>query len=607
MNLTASATADQYERSLRVLLADDAVDAVVTIFVRPLAARAAEVARGIAAASDGADRPVLAVWLGADAPAAADAGAVPRFTTPEEAVRTLAHAVRHARRRAAPPDPPFEPTDADTATAATIVAEGLGRGGGWLAPADVERLLRCWGIPMVARRLARSAQAAGRAAVELGGPVALKAVAAGLVHKSDAGAVRLGLAGSAAVSRAAGAIARQLEAVGTTVEGFQVQLMPPEGPELIVGAVGDPAFGPLVVCGAGGVAVELLGDIQVRLAPLGPREADRMLRDLKTFPLLDGYRGRPRADLGSVRDLRHAGRRARGRTSRRRRARPRPGHRDARGRARRRRSHPGRRPGPRRDVPLAQRLSAGQRRTPQSGPWQGRLLGSASAGRVGDRLTVCTWTAREGLRRPSPSGPAVGGMLKGIAGHVMVNRNGRPPMANDAGKRAARAADAATERIRDLNEQILERIKSGGESALEAYERTLKTVADYQEAAGQRGAEWVTGLARAQAEFTRELASGSPAAARALGKRVDEVTDAAARQARRVPGEPRAEGAVRGAAARGQDLPIADYDDLRVAEINSRLPRLSEVDLSKVEAYERKNKKRKTVLQKIESLRNARG
>ena len=302
VNMTVSATADQYERSLRILLADDAVDAVVTIFVRPLAARAAEVARGIAAASNGADRPVLAVWLGADAPTAADAGAVPRFTTPEEAVRALAHAVRHARRRAAPPDPPFEPTDADTATAATIVAEGLGRGGGWLAPADVERLLDCWGIPIVARRLARSAQAAGRAAADLGAPVALKAVTAGLVHNSDAGVVRLGLAGPTAVRRAAGAIARQLTAAGRTVEGFQVQLMAPKGPELIVGAVRDPAFGPLVACGAGGEAVELLGDIQVRLAPLGPREADRMLRDLKTFPLLDGYRGRPRADLGSVRD-----------------------------------------------------------------------------------------------------------------------------------------------------------------------------------------------------------------------------------------------------------------------------------------------------------------
>jgi hypothetical protein len=179
-------------------------------------------------------------------------------------------------------------------------------------------------------------------------------------------------------------------------------------------------------------------------------------------------------------------------------------------------------------------------------------------------------------------------------------------MASDARERAARGAEAAAERIRDLNEQILERIKSGGESALEAYERTLKTVADYQEAAGQRGADWVTGLAQAQAQFTRELASASPAAARALGKRLDEVTEAAARQARGVPGEPRAEGAVSGAAAREQDLPIAGYDDLGVKEIDSRLSSLSEVDLSKVEAYERKHKKRKTVLQKIKRVRDAR-
>ena len=139
MDLTAAATADEYERALRSLLADDAVDAVVTVFVRSLGVRAAGIARGIAAAADGADRPVLAVWLGAEAPAAGDAGAVPCFDTPEEAVRALAHAVRHARRRAAPPDPPFEPADADPAAAATIVAAGLGRGGGWLAPGEVER------------------------------------------------------------------------------------------------------------------------------------------------------------------------------------------------------------------------------------------------------------------------------------------------------------------------------------------------------------------------------------------------------------------------------------------------------------------------------------
>jgi len=141
---------------------------------------------------------------------------------------------------------------------------------------------------------------APRAAAELGGAVALKAIAPGLVHKSDAGAVRLGLTGPTVVTHAARAMAAQLDA---PVEGFYVQRMAPPGTELIVGAVGDPAFGPLVACGAGGVAVELLGDVQVRLAPLGPREADGMLRGLKTFPLLDGYRGRPDADLDSLRHL----------------------------------------------------------------------------------------------------------------------------------------------------------------------------------------------------------------------------------------------------------------------------------------------------------------
>ena len=156
---------------------------------------------------------------------------------------------------------------------------------------------------MVASRSVSSAQAAGRAGAELGGPVALKAVAPGLVHKSDAGAVRLGLDGPTAVTRAAREMSARLAAAGTPVEGFHVQQMAPPGTELIVGAVRDPAFGPLVACGAGGVAVELLGDVQVRLAPLGPRAADGMLQGLKTFPLLNGYRGRTPADLDAVREL----------------------------------------------------------------------------------------------------------------------------------------------------------------------------------------------------------------------------------------------------------------------------------------------------------------
>jgi hypothetical protein len=176
-------------------------------------------------------------------------------------------------------------------------------------------------------------------------------------------------------------------------------------------------------------------------------------------------------------------------------------------------------------------------------------------------------------------------------------------VARQTRERASGAADAAVERIRNLNERIMESVRRNGEAALEAYERTLKTVAEYQETAGKRGSEWVGAFSKAQAAFTRELASASPAAARALRGRMEELTGAATRQARRVPGEERAEGAARGAAAREQDLPIANYDKLSAAEVSKRISRLSKVDLGKVEAYERRHKNRKTVLQRIDSAR----
>jgi acyl-CoA synthetase (NDP forming) len=123
------------------------------------------------------------------------------------------------------------------------------------------------------------------------------------VHKADAGAVALDLRGEAATRRAAQAMNRAVRAAGLVPEGFIVQRMGPPGAELIVGIVGDPDFGPIVACGAGGHAVELLGDASVRLAPIGPHTAGAMLHSLKTFPLLDGYRGAPRADVAAVKDV----------------------------------------------------------------------------------------------------------------------------------------------------------------------------------------------------------------------------------------------------------------------------------------------------------------
>lgn len=173
----------------------------------------------------------------------------------------------------------------------------------------------------------------------------------------------------------------------------------------------------------------------------------------------------------------------------------------------------------------------------------------------------------------------------------------------DRKRSAVSGADAAVGRIRELNERIVDGARKGGASSLEAYERLLTNIADIQAAAGDRGGEWVSSFGRAQAAFTRELAKGSPAAARRIGERIGEAARGGARRGRKVPGRVEAEGEARGAVAREQDLPIARYDSLNVGEIVKRLPRLSKVDLGKVDAYERKHDNRKTVLKKIDSLR----
>jgi acyl-CoA synthetase (NDP forming) len=115
--------------------------------------------------------------------------------------------------------------------------------------------------------------------------------------------VRLGLSGAEAVQAAATEMATAIAAKGYTVDGFLVQRMVDEGVELLVGVVHDASFGPVIACGAGGTAVELLKDVAVRITPLTDLDAAEMVRSLQTFPLLDGYRGAPRADVAALEDL----------------------------------------------------------------------------------------------------------------------------------------------------------------------------------------------------------------------------------------------------------------------------------------------------------------
>jgi hypothetical protein len=175
-------------------------------------------------------------------------------------------------------------------------------------------------------------------------------------------------------------------------------------------------------------------------------------------------------------------------------------------------------------------------------------------------------------------------------------------MASDTRDSAGSRADETIARIREINDRAVDSARRGGEASLEAYERLLRSIADAFEMAGERTADWVRAFTQAEARFTRELAEGLPAAARASFERASELAVKATEQVRRVPGEQQVEGEARGAVARAGDLPINNYDQLTAQEIVNRLERLSEPDLRKIDAYERKHANRKTVHERIASL-----
>jgi acetyl coenzyme A synthetase (ADP forming)-like protein len=307
VDMLAAATADQYGRALDLVANDPSVDAVIAIFLQPLATQAEDVAQSIAAAAAqlGGRKTVTAVFMSAAGiPEGLRAGdvTIPSFTSPEAAAIALARAARYGEWRERVPEPRSRPEGVRADRGAALVATALGTGG-WLQPAAVSELLACYGLPLVEQGSAATPEDAGAIAERLGGKVALKGIAPRVLHKTEAGAIRLGLQGQKEVQSAAEEMRAGLASLGVTSPSFLVQRMAPDGVEMIVGVVQDPQFGPVVACGAGGVMVELLKDVSVRLSPLSRRDTTEMLRELKTFPLLTGFRGAPMRDVAALEDV----------------------------------------------------------------------------------------------------------------------------------------------------------------------------------------------------------------------------------------------------------------------------------------------------------------
>ena len=203
VDMIATATADQYREAIETIASWGGVDALVTIFVRPLLTKAEDVATAVraAVAELSPEIPVLAVFMSQrDHAAMAQGGHIPTYLYPEDAARALARVMRHVRWRERPDSAPPTFDDARTDEAAAIIADALGRGLEWLPMPEAMRLLDCHRIAVAEWATAADPVAAGHVADRLGGRVALKAVGPGILHKSELGAVRTGLEGAAEVS-----------------------------------------------------------------------------------------------------------------------------------------------------------------------------------------------------------------------------------------------------------------------------------------------------------------------------------------------------------------------------------------------------------------------
>jgi acetate---CoA ligase (ADP-forming) len=287
VDMLGSATSETYRRTVPIVLADPGIDAVIALFVPAATVLAADVWAALSDVEE-TDKPILPVVVASESP-------VGSFQYPESAARALGRAVERSEWLRRPVGTVPEPEGIDRSAAEDIVAAALARAEDtWLEPVEVRALLDAYGIAFVSEEIAESPAQAAAAAAKIGFPVVVKTAEAG-VHKTERGAVALGLETAAAVQEAASRIG------GRVV----VQQMVSGGAELLAGVVQDPTFGPLVAFGPGGVFAELIGEAAFRIAPLTDVDAAELVHSGKTGQLVAGFRGKAPNDASALTDLLH--------------------------------------------------------------------------------------------------------------------------------------------------------------------------------------------------------------------------------------------------------------------------------------------------------------
>jgi acetyl coenzyme A synthetase (ADP forming)-like protein len=309
LDMIASATPAGYRAALGALLDDPNVDSALAIFVPPLGITQADVAEAIAAAATTrTTKPVFAILMGrAGLPqgkAELHEFGIPAYIFPESAARALSVVCRYREWRDRPVvvDAAFT---VDFQRVAGILRTARAAGIRKLPELETLQVFQAYGIPAATAALAATPEEAVTLARQIGFPVVLKVVSPEIIHKTDVGGVQVGLSGPEELKAAYAEIMANVARLApqATIQGILVQQMLRAGRELIAGIVRDPAFGPLVMFGLGGVLVEVLRDVVFRVAPIRRVDARDMLAGIRGAPMLDAIRGSPPADRRALEDV----------------------------------------------------------------------------------------------------------------------------------------------------------------------------------------------------------------------------------------------------------------------------------------------------------------
>ena len=315
IDMTAEATAEQYSKVLKLMAQDDGIDIVIVIFIPPVVRQLEAVAsaiREVAPQFRQRGKTLLASFMGSRGASvelgSREEGYVPSFAFPESTAAALAAACEYSEWLKRPKGIIPELSGIDKKRAEQIVNPALKQDHAprfWLDAISVNELLGCYGVRVVESKTARTAEETMKVAKAMGFPVAIKLVSKTIIHKTEVGGVVLNVHSEGEAREAFAQIRERLASISkeSEMDGVLVQKMVSEGVEVIVGVTQDPSFGPLIMFGMGGIYTELFKDAVFRIHPLTNIDAQEMVRSIKAYQLLEGWRGAKPSDIKALEEL----------------------------------------------------------------------------------------------------------------------------------------------------------------------------------------------------------------------------------------------------------------------------------------------------------------